>query len=98
MTGPQLRPPPLIAFCGGMCLVFGLVLAYLSDQIPGLGWYAVPIAVLGFALVLIYRRARRETQAEGPVEIKPPGKWFLFAIMAIWCGLLLYIFIAVKAK
>lgn len=59
----------------------------LDNQINGLIWFAVPIMLLGFALIAIWTRERirrkgKETEAIPPTN-PLPGNWYPWALIGI---------------
>jgi hypothetical protein len=50
------RAPVLVLICGVPATGLGAVLLLVSDRVEGLAWLAVPITVLGVALLGLWLR------------------------------------------
>jgi hypothetical protein len=90
-----------VLLCGLLATTFGLVLLAVSRGVDGLVWFAVPVALLGLALLGLWaREARRPAPPDTPESVAAnlPGRWYPFAVVGIAAALMAWFVFWTKAR
>ena len=83
----MIRAGKLVLLCGLLSTVMGVLLLAVAGGIDGLVWLAVPVLLLGLALlgmwVREYRRPPPPPDTPESVAANLPGRWYPFALVGI---------------